>query len=84
MIRIQIQLPDALYAHTRRFAAIREISMAELCRNSLELFLAIHPLAEDGLPSRRWEAPVCRSTGLKTDPFAAEDWRERIYAADQE
>ena len=80
MTRTQIQIPDALYGRTKRFAESREISMAEVCRNALELFISIHAVEEFSPAAPRWTPPVCRSTGVKADPFAQEDWRERIYA----
>jgi hypothetical protein len=80
MTRTQIQIPDALYGRTKRFAESREISMAEVCRNALELFISIHAAEEFSPAAPRWTPPVCRSTGMRADPFAHEDWRERIYA----
>ncbi len=35
----QIQLPDALYQRPKAFAAQRELSLAEVARSGLELFL---------------------------------------------
>ncbi len=80
MTRTQIQLPDALYGRTKRFADTREISMAEVFRNAVELFIAIHEVEGTVASPGGWTPPVCRSTGLTADPFAADDWRERLYA----
>lgn len=80
MTRTQIQLPDALFARVRRFAESRECSLAEICRNALELYVTVHAVEGVAEEPARWEPPVCRSTGLVADPFAAEDWRERIYS----
>lgn len=79
MTRTQVQLPDALYGRTKRFADAREISMAEVFRNAVELFIGIHETEETAAPGR-WTPPVCRSTGLTGDPFARDDWRERLYS----
>ena len=79
MIRTQIQLPDSLYGRTKRYADSREISLAEVCRNALELYICIHSVEGTPSKSKRWTVPVCRSTVLRSDPFADEDWRARIY-----
>lgn len=39
MTRAQIQLPDELYQRAKAFAAQRELSLAEVTRRGLELFL---------------------------------------------
>jgi len=80
MTRTQLQLPDSLYNRTKAYADFREISMAEVFRNAIEMFVNVH-LVETEIPndSPKWTPPVCRSTGLKTDPFSDEDWRDRIY-----
>lgn len=80
MTRTQIQFPDALYGRARRFAERREISLAEVCRNALELYMDIHAVEEPEAAPARWKPPVCRSTGMTADPFARENWREAIYA----
>ena len=80
MTRTQIQIPDILYGRARRFADSHEISLAEVCRNALELFIAVHLVEETDTPPPRWKPPVCRSTDMTSDPFAREDWREAIYA----
>ena len=79
MTRTQIQLSDSLYGRTKRFADSREISLAEVCRNALELFISIHCVEGCRSKPKRWTIPVCRPTGLLADPFAKEDWRARIY-----
>ena len=79
MTRTQIQLPDSLYGRSKRYAESREIGLAELCRNALELFINIHAVEECPSKSKRWTIPVCRPTGLLADPFANEDWRAQIY-----
>jgi hypothetical protein len=43
MVRTQIQLPDDLYERAKRFAAAREMSLAELARRGLETLLDQYP-----------------------------------------
>ena len=50
MTRTQIQLPDELYQRAKAFAAQRELSLAEVTRRGLELFLDRFPSTE---PVRR-------------------------------
>ena len=80
MTRTQLQLPDSLYGQAKDYAAFREISMAEVFRNAIELYIRLH-VVDETMPTRRnkWQPPVCRSTGLRQDPFANEDWREKLY-----
>lgn len=51
MTRTQIQLPDELYRRAKEVAEAREVSLAELIRNGLELLLTsiISPTAEQGV-----------------------------------
>ena len=83
MTRTQLQLPDRIYGQAKIYADRREISMAELFRNAIEMYVTVHTAAEpfEEASTRPWSPPVCRKTGLKSDPFADENWRERIYAA---
>ena len=81
MTRTQIQLPDGLYGRTRRYADWREISLAEVFRNAVEMYLNVHASAEDSAsPAVGWRVPTCRSTGMKADPFVDENWREHLYS----
>ena len=59
MIRTQIQLPDALHARAKLFAAEREISMAEMTRRGLELFLDRfpQPKARGKTKVKKWQLP---------------------------
>ena len=43
MTRTQIQLPDELYERAKRFGSARELSLAEMTRRGLEMFLARFP-----------------------------------------
>ena len=77
MTRTQIQLPDELYRRAKRVAAERELSLAEMTRRGLELFLARFsdaPAFQAG-----WSLPVVNCGGIKV-PLA----RLRHIAADDE
>lgn len=63
MTRTQIQLPDDLYQRAKAFAAEREISLAEITRRGLEIFLARFP--EPGSAPKSWKFPAVRSGGVK-------------------
>ncbi len=63
MTRTQIQLPDDLYRRAKAFAAEREVSLAEITRRGLEIFLARFP--EPGSTKRNWKLPAVRSGGVK-------------------
>lgn len=78
MTRTQIQLPDELYQRAKAFAAEREISLAEMTRRGLELFLARFP--ESRPRKQAWKMPKVRSGGLKVP---LEDLHE-IAAQDEE
>lgn len=63
MIRTQIQLPDELYQRAKIFAAQREVSMAEITRRGLELFLDRFP--ECPAPKEGWKLPKVNGGGIK-------------------
>lgn len=63
MTRTQIQLPDDLYQRAKAFAMERELSLAEITRRGLELFLARYP--EPGKTRTPWKCPTVRSGGIK-------------------
>jgi len=63
MTRAQIQLPDDLCRRAKAFAAEREISLAEVTRRGLEIFLARYP--EPGRVQKSWKLPAIRSGGVK-------------------
>lgn len=63
MTRTQIQLPDDLYRRAKAFAERKELSLAEMTRRGLELFLARYPDPENS--SGGWKLPVVRSGGVK-------------------
>lgn len=63
MTRTQIQLPDELYQRAKAFAAQRELSLAEITRRGLELFLDRFPTSE---PERgTWRLPCVDGGGIK-------------------
>jgi len=70
MVRAQIQLPDHLFQRAKEFCRGRELSLAELCRRSLEEYLAHFPAPS---PSR-WELPPALDLGDFLAP--PERWRE--------
>jgi hypothetical protein len=63
MTRTQIQLPDELYQRAKRFAAKRELSLAEMTRRGLELFLERYPDEES--PDGTWNLPKVKGGGIK-------------------
>jgi hypothetical protein len=63
MTRTQIQLPDELYQRAKRFAAKRELSLAEMTRRGLELFLERYPDEES--PGGTWKLPKIKGGGIK-------------------
>ena len=80
MTRTQLQLPDSLYGQAKTYADYCEISMAEVFRKAIEMYMRMHIVDADSLKAKtEWRPPVCRSTGFKCDPFADEDWREKLY-----
>ena len=59
MKRTQIQLPDALYARVKRFSAASELSLAEITRRGIELYLERYP--EPQIESTAWKLPVVKA-----------------------
>ncbi len=66
MTRTQIQLPDALYRRAKRIAAERELSLAEMARRGLELFLERFP--PEGAAPEKWKLPRFDGGGLRVPP----------------
>lgn len=62
MMRTQIQLPDDLYQRAKAFAAQRELSLAEITRRGLELFLERFPGEEH--PRKSWVLPKFDGGGI--------------------
>ena len=63
MTRTQIQLPDSLYRQAKAFAAERELSLAEITRRGLEMFLGRYP--QPPAPSGPWRLPRVDGGGIK-------------------
>ena len=63
MTRTQIQLPDELYQRAKAFAAQRELSLAEVTRRGLELFLDRFPSTDP--TSGAWRLPRVDAGGIK-------------------
>jgi len=63
MVRTQIQLPDRLYRQAKAFAADHELSLAEITRRGLELFLARYP--QPPVPLGQWRLPCVDGGGIK-------------------
>ena len=63
MTRTQIQLPDELYQRAKVFAAQRELSLAEVTRRGLELFLDRFPSSESAQGT--WLLPCVDAGGIK-------------------
>lgn len=61
MRKTQIQLPNSLYTRARRFAKDREMSLAEVTRRSLELYLDRFP--GDRAAGKEWILPVVDAGG---------------------
>lgn len=62
MTRTQIQLPDDLYKRAKSFAAERELSLAEVTRRGLELFLERFP--ENDPERKPWKVPTFDGGGI--------------------
>ena len=77
MTRTQIQLPDELYRRAKSFAAARELSLAELTRRGLELFLDRFPAKH--VEAKEWKVPQV-SGGLKVPLARLRD----VSSADQD
>ena len=63
MKRTQIQLPDELYQRAKAFAVQRELSLAEVTRRGLELFLDRFPSTKP--PRGAWTLPRVDAGGIK-------------------
>lgn len=77
MTRLRIQLPDELYQRAKAFAAERELSLAEISRRGIELFLARFPSTRP--PEGPWQLPQVDGGGIHVplaelrDIFAEEE-----------
>ncbi len=55
MTRTQIQLPDELYQRAKALAEAKELSLAEIARRGIELFLARFPVPAS--EPKTWQFP---------------------------
>ncbi|HEY3898068.1 MAG TPA: hypothetical protein VGM54_05610 [Chthoniobacter sp.] len=63
MTRTQIQLPDELYQRAKAFAEKRELSLAEIARRGIELFISRYPT--EPVSGGEWKLPCVDGGGLK-------------------
>ena len=63
MTRTQVLLPDELHRRLRRFSETREISLAEIVRRGVELYLDRHPELSGGRAV--WTLPTFDGGGLR-------------------
>ena len=61
MTRTQIQLPEPLFGRLRSIAQMRDISVAELIRSGMELYVMTCPEVKATAPP--WTMPVLRGSG---------------------
>ncbi len=61
MTRTQIQLPEPLFGRLRRIAQVRDISVAEVIRRGMEIYVMSCPEAEPA--AKPWKMPVLRGSG---------------------
>lgn len=66
MTRTQIQLPDSLYERAKQFAAASELSLAEITRRGIELYLERYPPPQ--LVRSGWKLPTA-SLGKSSIPL---------------
>ena len=71
MIKIQIQLPDTLYAEAKRIAHEREISFAEVMRRGIEYVVTAYPRLHGD--ASEWTLPEPVKLGRFLAP--EENWR---------
>jgi hypothetical protein len=81
MIRTQIQIPNDVYDRAKEFCRRREMSLAELCRRSLEDYLVCWASADRDRAGSSWEMPSV-SCGEFLAPV--QDWRLLANEAGQD
>ncbi len=61
MTRTQIQLPEPLFGRLKRIAQVRDMSVAEVIRRGMELYVQT---CTDEVPTlQAWKMPVLRGSG---------------------
>jgi hypothetical protein len=78
MVRTQIQLPTELFQRAKRYSSDREISLAEMTRRGLELFLDRYP--EPFHKPKKWSLPTFKGG----TPKVSLDRLKDIVRTDQE
>lgn len=78
MIRTQIQLPDELYRRAKQVSKQREISLAEMTRRGLELFL--DRVGSTTARAGEWTLPTIDGEGM----LVPLEQLRAISAADEE
>lgn len=63
MARIQLQLPDNVFAKAKKLCEAREISLAELARRGIEYMLRVD--AQESAQKDEWQPPKPRNLGWK-------------------
>lgn len=61
MTRTQNQLPGPLFGKFKRIARTREVSVAEVIRRGMELY--VQTCADPDPPAQPWTLPVLRGSG---------------------
>jgi hypothetical protein len=61
MTRTQIQLPEPLFGKLKRIAQVRDVSVAEIIRRGMEIY--VQSCAETEALSPPWTMPVLRGSG---------------------
>lgn len=61
MTRTQIQLPEPLFGRLKRIARMRDVSVAEVIRRGMELYVQSCPDEVPDAPP--WTMPVLRGSG---------------------
>lgn len=61
MVRIQIQLPDDVFAKATKLCEAREVSLDELVRRGIESMLSVY--AKEPRKEDEWQLPKPRNLG---------------------
>ncbi len=61
MTRTQIQLPEPLFGRIKRIAHVRDVSVAEIIRRGMELY--VQTCTETQATPKAWTMPILRGSG---------------------
>ena len=61
MTRTQIQLPEPLFDQLKRIAQQRDVSVAELIRRGMDIY--VHSCADVETTQKQWTMPMLRGSG---------------------